>query len=123
MDALILGCGVVGTMVGELLVARGDRVMGVRRSAAQADAFPILRGDIADPAWWEGIAAAMPRWPVDAVLLAANPGLFLVAIDPVADRLVGTTLGTFDGRRGQLYHVAVEPAYRRQGIAILLERV
>ena len=49
--------------------------------------------------------------------LAANPGLFLVADDPAAaGRIVGTTIGTFDGRRGYLYHVAVDPDYRRQGI-------
>jgi nucleoside-diphosphate-sugar epimerase len=79
MDALILGCGVVGTLVGELLAGRGDRALGVRRSAADPARFPILRGDIADPAWWDGVPAAARAhglaWPVPAVLLAANPGV------------------------------------------------
>jgi ribosomal protein S18 acetylase RimI-like enzyme len=43
------------------------------------------------------------------------PDLFLVALD--GSRLVGTTLGTTDGRRGFLYHVAVAASHRRQGIA------
>src|SRR4051812_23053551 len=64
VDALILGCGVVGTLVGELLEARGERVLGVRRSAATA-VFPLSVGDIADPTTWDGLAASAPRWPVD----------------------------------------------------------
>jgi ribosomal protein S18 acetylase RimI-like enzyme len=47
--------------------------------------------------------------------LERNPGLFLVAVAPDGHP-AGTVLGTFDGRRGYLYHVAVDPAYRRQGI-------
>jgi ribosomal protein S18 acetylase RimI-like enzyme len=47
--------------------------------------------------------------------LARNPGLFLVAEE--AGQVVGTVLGTFDGRRGYLYHVAVAPACQRRGIA------
>lgn len=47
--------------------------------------------------------------------LARNPGLFLVAEE--GGQIVGTALGTFDGRRGYLYHVAVVPAAQRRGIA------
>ncbi len=46
--------------------------------------------------------------------LARNPGLSFVARD--GDRLVGTVLCGHDGRRGYLQHLAVEKAYRRQGI-------
>ena len=47
--------------------------------------------------------------------LERNPGLFMVAV-ALDGRPAGTVLGTFDGRRGYLYQVAVDPAYRRQGI-------
>ena len=54
--------------------------------------------------------------------LARNPGLSFVAMD--GDRLVGTVLCGHDGRRGYLQHLAVERAYRGQGIGkALVERV
>jgi len=50
--------------------------------------------------------------------LARDPDLFLVAErDNV---IVGAVLGGFDGRRGMVYHLAVEVNLRRQGIATLL---
>ena len=46
-----------------------------------------------------------------------GPGLLLVATDPTAgDRVVGTVLGTFDGRRGWIHRLAVHPDHRRRGI-------
>ncbi len=54
--------------------------------------------------------------------LARNPGLSFVAMD--GDHLVGTVLCGHDGRRGYLQHLAVEQAYRGQGIGrALVERV
>ena len=69
---------------------------------------------------WEAVGMWRPaqdsRGPL-AVYLAHNPGLFLVATDPAAGgRVVGATLGSFDGRRGYLYHVAVDPAYQGRGV-------
>ncbi|HEX9027836.1 MAG TPA: GNAT family N-acetyltransferase [Anaerolineales bacterium] len=46
--------------------------------------------------------------------LSRDPDLFLLAEKD--DRLVGAVLGGFDGRRGMMYHLAVDQAYRRQGI-------
>jgi len=46
--------------------------------------------------------------------LQRNPGLSFVARD--GEKLVGTVLCGHDGRRGYLQHLAVEKAYRRQGI-------
>ena len=44
--------------------------------------------------------------------------LFLVAED--AGRLVGTLIAGWDGWRGNMYRLAVLPAYRRQGVATAL---
>lgn len=53
-----------------------------------------------------------------ARLARRNPGLVLVAAEGI--RVVGSALGTWDGRRGWIYHVAVAPSHRRQGIATRL---
>jgi ribosomal protein S18 acetylase RimI-like enzyme len=46
--------------------------------------------------------------------LEKNPGLsFVVRVD---ERLVGTCLCGTDGRRGYLYHLAVDPQFRQRGI-------
>jgi ribosomal protein S18 acetylase RimI-like enzyme len=50
--------------------------------------------------------------------LARDPELFLVAVDQ--DEIVGSVIGGYDGRRGLVYHLAVAPDYRRQGIAVEL---
>jgi ribosomal protein S18 acetylase RimI-like enzyme len=46
--------------------------------------------------------------------LAESPACVLVA--EVGGRLVGSVIGSFDGWRGNLYRMAVHPAYRRRGI-------
>lgn len=53
--------------------------------------------------------------------LTEQPELFLVAI--VDGLLVGTAMAGFDGHRGWVYYVAVNPAYRRRGIgsALMIE--
>ena len=59
----------------------------------------------------------------DAVVrkkLAAAEGLFFVA---VADgRVAGTAMGGYDGHRGWLYTVAVDPRLRRRGVGTALVR-
>jgi N-acetylglutamate synthase len=50
--------------------------------------------------------------------LERDPDLFLVA--ETEGRLIGTVIGGFDGRRGLIYHLAVQPAFRQQGIGGLL---
>jgi ribosomal protein S18 acetylase RimI-like enzyme len=42
------------------------------------------------------------------------PDLFLVA--EANGKLVGTVIGGFDGRRGMIYHLAVEASYRQNGV-------
>jgi ribosomal protein S18 acetylase RimI-like enzyme len=54
--------------------------------------------------------------------LKRNPGLCFTA--HLNEKLVGTCLCGSDGRRGYLYHLAVDPQLRRQGIGkALVERV
>ena len=50
--------------------------------------------------------------------LQRDPDLFLVA--EAEGRIIGAVMGGFDGRRGLIYHLAVDPAYRRQGIGSAL---
>jgi ribosomal protein S18 acetylase RimI-like enzyme len=53
--------------------------------------------------------ARMLEMPATAVLVAEHDG-----------RLVGTIVAAFDGWRGNLYRLAILPAYRRRGVATLL---
>jgi len=50
-----------------------------------------------------------------AKFLQRNPDISVVAIDGV--KVVGSILCGHDGRRGFLYHVAVDESVRRQGVA------
>jgi ribosomal protein S18 acetylase RimI-like enzyme len=50
--------------------------------------------------------------------LLRDPDLFLVA--EAGGRLIGTVIGGFDGRRGLIYHLAVEAAFRQLGVGSLL---
>ncbi len=47
--------------------------------------------------------------------LERDPELFLLAWD--GRRLVGSLMGGWDGWRGQMYRLAVDPDYRRHGVA------
>jgi len=46
--------------------------------------------------------------------LQRDPDLFLVADE--GDKIIGTVLGGFDGRRGLVYHLAVEESHRKHGL-------
>jgi ribosomal protein S18 acetylase RimI-like enzyme len=50
--------------------------------------------------------------------LQHDPDLFLVA--ETNGKLIGTVIGGFDGRRGLIYHLAVEASFRQQGVGSLL---
>ena len=50
--------------------------------------------------------------------LLRDPDLFLVAEDD--GKIIGTVIGGYDGRRGIVYHLAVDPAYRGNGIGKVL---
>ncbi len=52
--------------------------------------------------------------------LRRDPDLFLVA--EVEGQLVGAVIGGYDGRRGMVYHLAVDPEHRQNGIGVALMR-
>jgi ribosomal protein S18 acetylase RimI-like enzyme len=68
--------------------------------------------------WQRGDLWMRPSDGPEATLLklTRDPGLFLVARDH-EDRIVGTVMGGWDGRRAYVYHLAVAPERRRRGIA------
>jgi ribosomal protein S18 acetylase RimI-like enzyme len=49
-----------------------------------------------------------------AQFLARNPGLSRVATD--GSRIIGVAFCGHDGRRGHIYHLAVDPTYRGRGL-------
>src|SRR5579864_357707 len=46
--------------------------------------------------------------------LQRNPGLSRIAVDGAV--VIGAVLCGHDGRRGYVYHLAVDPTYREQGV-------
>lgn len=54
-----------------------------------------------------------------AIVLASNPQSCFVAVDR-DNNVVGTALGTTDGRKGYLYHVAVAEKWSHHGIGTKL---
>jgi ribosomal protein S18 acetylase RimI-like enzyme len=68
--------------------------------------------------WQRGDLWMRPSDGPEATLLklTRDPELFLVARD-TGGRVVGTVMGGWDGRRAYVYHLAVLPELRRQGVA------
>jgi ribosomal protein S18 acetylase RimI-like enzyme len=60
-----------------------------------------------------GLSTADQRGPIER-FLRRNPGLSTAARDD--GLLVGTVMAGHDGRRGYLYHLAVDPAHRTRGV-------
>jgi ribosomal protein S18 acetylase RimI-like enzyme len=78
------------------------------RQADSADLAAVQR-------LWDasGLSPATPdQWEA---LLAGETTVVLVAHQ--ADSLIGAAIASFDGWRAYIYHVAVDPAHRRTGIA------
>lgn len=64
----------------------------------------------------EGVEIAEGDLPGEiGQFLSQNRGLSRIAQD--GDRMVGAVLCGHDGRRGYIYHLAVEPAYQKRGLA------
>lgn len=91
---------------------------GVRvRAAAAADVPPVL-------ALWaraRSANASTPDTPEGLErLLADNAGALIVAERDGA--VVGVVVAAWDGWRGNMYRLAVDPAHRRGGVALALVR-
>jgi ribosomal protein S18 acetylase RimI-like enzyme len=46
-------------------------------------------------------------------MLKRNPDLFLIGT--LKDKIIAVVMGGFDGRRGYIHHLAVNPTYQRNG--------
>jgi ribosomal protein S18 acetylase RimI-like enzyme len=57
----------------------------------------------------------------DVCRLVADAGESLLVAED-SGRLVGALIAAWDGWRGNMYRLAVEPSYRRRGIALQLVR-
>ena len=54
--------------------------------------------------------------------LQRDPDLFLIAEE--GERIVGAVMGGYDGRRGMIYHLAVDPTHRGEGLGrALMEKI
>ena len=84
--------------------------MNLRR-ATPDDAGRIVRF------WHEAGASMGPTDSVEHLRRAvAHPGALLIVAE-AEQAIVGTLLGSFDGWRGNMYRLVVDPSRRRQGIA------
>jgi len=74
--------------------------------------------------WRRTGSAFRPRGRDSAARIASEcrrlPDLLLAAV--AGDRLVGAVIGSHDGRRGWINRLAVDPAWRRRGVARRLVR-
>jgi len=73
---------------------------------------------------WRTVFPGAPPRNAPELLISCKrsiqPELFLVAEE--GSRVVGTTMGGYDGHRGWIYLVAVHPGHRRRGIGSTLVR-
>jgi len=67
-----------------------------------------------------GLSDADSREGINA-FLERNPGMSFVCVE--GEKIIGTILCGHDGRRGYIYHLAVDMAFRKQGIGRQLTRV
>ena len=84
---------------------------GLRIREFRIEDYPVVRE------LWK--AASLELRPGDEIediklKLERDPDLFLIAEQD--DRIVGSVIGGWDGRRGWIYHLAVSPNYQRKGI-------
>jgi len=51
-------------------------------------------------------------------MLQRNPNLFLIG--KVDNKVIGVVMGGFDGRRGYVHHLAIDPDYQRIGFGTMI---
>ncbi len=94
------------------------KVAGVRLRTGDVDQdYGAVRG------FWEAAGPGIRLGPSDTFAelqrkLTRDPDLFVVAMS--GKRLVGAVLGGWDGRRGYVYHLAVDTGRQRSGIGSAL---
>ena len=67
----------------------------------------------------EGIQLRRSDEPAEILKkIKRDPDLFLIC--EVEDEIIGAVLGGYDGRRGMMYHLAVDHSYRNTGVATRL---
>lgn len=67
--------------------------------------------------WQEADATPSPTDTRDEVMKLLGEPAAVLLVAEAGGRLVGTVIGGWDGWRGNIYRLAVLPAYRRRGIA------
>ncbi len=82
-------------------------------------AFDMSRDYLSVRKLWEQSGPGVQLSPSDEPTeiqrkLERDPDLFLVMEEK--GEIIGTVIGGFDGRRGIVYHLAVKPQRRRQGL-------
>ena len=87
------------------------------------DIRPATAGDIPSVLeLWRGSAAPTSTDSAEALLglLRRDPGALMVA--DAAGEVVGSVIAAWDGWRGSVYRLAVDPAHRRRGLGRRLLR-
>ncbi|MFW9773447.1 MAG: GNAT family N-acetyltransferase [Candidatus Heimdallarchaeota archaeon] len=51
-------------------------------------------------------------------MLKWNPEFFLIC--KIDEKIIGVVMGGFDGRRGYVHHLAIDPKYQRKGFGRML---
>ncbi|HEV2053543.1 MAG TPA: GNAT family N-acetyltransferase [Methylomirabilota bacterium] len=87
-----------------------------------ADAAAIRQARLDEAAkvlalWQEADATPSPTDTRDEVIKLLGEASAVLLVAEADGRLVGTVIGGWDGWRGNIYRLAVLPAYRRRGIA------
>ncbi len=138
MHVLVAGCGWLGTAIARRLVARGDRVTGIRRDPERADALaPLGIAPLALDLSAPGAEAALPRadaivacqsasadgaGPYRAAYVDANRALLAAAARGGARALVYTgSTGVFAQRDGSDVDETTPPAPASPTAAVLVE--
>jgi ribosomal protein S18 acetylase RimI-like enzyme len=93
--------------------------------SAQLEIRPFRESDASqvEALWTQVFPDDPPRNAPHLIIarkLTTQPELFLVGT--MESRVVATALGGFDGHRGWVYHMAVDPDRRREGIGAAVLR-
>jgi len=83
----------------------------VFRFCRDADAPAVLA------LWQDAGATVTPTDTIEDIVLAIRHPAAVFLLATAGSQVVASLIGTFDGVRGEMYRLAVHPAYRRQNVA------